>query len=204
MSTTLRQLRQVARTTENAEDAEQRRETAFELWAFTHRKNAAKVAAALNLPERTVRDWVTRHGWEAERTRRLQAMVPNLAGGVVEDVVYALVNSARYARLASELPTDDDGNEYTHVIVDQAGKTHHLTGPTKDRTDVARLSLQLADALAGDRGLAGLLGGLAGDRTASPLAAVGAGDDTPSADQFDAMTPEQVKEWADNRFKRWS
>jgi len=147
---------------------------------------------------------VTRYGWEEERTRRLAELVPNLAAEVVENTVMALVNSSRYARLASELPTDDEDNEYTHVVVDQAGKTHHLTGPTKERTELAKLSLQLADALAGDKGLAGLLGGLAGDRTASPLAAVGAGDDTPTAEDLDKMTLEETKEWADNRFKRWN
>ena len=143
----------------------------------TCRKNARKVADLVGVPERTVRDWKDRHGWEEERTRRLAALVPNLAAGVIEDTVIALCNSARYARIASELPADDG------------------VAPSKERTDLAKLSLQLADALAGEKGLAGLLAGMRGDRDA-PLAGVGAAaDDELTDEEIDAMTYEEAQAW---------
>ena len=98
----------------------ERRKPEFERWAFTRCKICRNVADLTAVPERTGRDRVGRYRWEAECTTRLHAPGPKLAVGVVENVVSALVNSAKVVRLALELPTDGDGNQYPRSVVEGA------------------------------------------------------------------------------------
>lgn len=89
------------------------KEIAFNVWLFLAGRNAAKTARILaelpsddeqfdrepmNIPARTIRDWVSRYNWHEKAESRLKEMAPGIHAHVVQETIIASLQSIQHLR----------------------------------------------------------------------------------------------------------
>ncbi len=74
------------------------KETAYQLWAFKLGGNSEKVAAALKISDRTVRDWSQRYEWPIRRYKDWQTIAPDLVRTLGIDLTFGLIETAAEMR----------------------------------------------------------------------------------------------------------
>ena len=79
------------------------RDLAYQLWAFTHGRNASSVAVAMqrehpNLDERTVQRWAKDGAWAGRVRADVRALAPAIHEAIVVDLIAGAQEAAAYVR----------------------------------------------------------------------------------------------------------
>lgn len=84
---------------------QQTRDLAYQLWAFAAGRQVSRVAALLAspehnqpVPERTLRDWVTRYRWAERAAEDVARIAPDLRYQAFSELLFAGLDGARYIR----------------------------------------------------------------------------------------------------------
>lgn len=134
------------------------KEIAFQVWAFLAGRNAARTAEILasppgemeqfnrepvEIPARTIRDWVHRYHWHEKAEQRLKEAAPAIHNQVVQETIIASLQSIQHLRdiVEGKVEASDKVRlDAAKSILDRAG---HLpwtrnndgsipTGPTRN------------------------------------------------------------------------
>jgi len=161
------------------------RELAYQLWAFIGGREVSRVRQLLasgehgdigpvDVPDRTLRDWVVTHGWHDRARNDLRAIAPDLRETIAAELLAGAVDGARFIRRVNagldnqpdvshilrryDGATDDASVKALRAELDTAYKYH--AAARRDRIIAAgsaldRLGISATQPLTGERAPSG-------------------------------------------------